>query len=897
MSTPLQTLESQLQSAISGGSITLPNSLVTEANLTGFINNVIGTQDLTVTEVTLTLSGDGTLVMNGNINLFSVSLVLAWTFNYDSTDGITWTLDASTAQAGVLGNVIAHYLSEITGVPSAIPNLTLTTIQLNSGFDPHSKNYNLSLTADSDWGDVTLLVDFDNGAWGAALGIALNPSVNLADIWSGLQPFAVLTFSNSAVVIADFTDPTVQIAGITGVIKGVIFRSTLALTETTGSSSVAQIANALAEGLSGTEIDATIDIDTAQNDVTLTATIPGPFAFPGSSGPKALTFSSVDFTFETNPISASLDGNLLIPITIPGNPGVSQIAVTGATSFTYNDGTGNIEATLGSTTQIAEPFKITGFTLLDIGFGVDVSFGALTGVGLLFAGGFMLGQNTLTDQFALAIDFDDDVPNPSLLYFNTSNLDLQDIFNAVIDPSVHLPAGLSGLSFNPLVLYWCDKSQTVPVGPLSGSACQPGVGFNAGINLWGFDAYAALMITYGSGITGNLDIDPISLWNGNITVTGNGTGGNGVQPGGASFDFDTSSESFTGNLNANILGLTTQNSVAFSSSSLALAMSDNTSFLSDSGVNVSFSGVEKMSFTTTLNVSLDVSPSITIGNYNLGTLHINDSLDGSLSVSVNGTSLSAKVNGTFNWNNHGFSVNVDLAGNLNNLKDLPEAIAAAIVNDATTIFGSYFSDVTKYLQALGAGLLSGGDFVLDVLDHAYNEGVDSIISLLAQLPAGIHIDGNPDFHIDFPLTIPQKTVHADLGSIINHHFDHHQDWWKINVHEDIHADLDAGTNFSIPQFTVSLLDINPNQHFDLAMPPQVHADASSPHVDISPHLDAGIAGGSLEIGGNVAVNAQISLTNPSFTAKLNVSEHADAHGDVLHIGAHGDVSQHQDTSI
>ncbi|PZN81596.1 MAG: hypothetical protein DM484_08165 [Candidatus Methylumidiphilus alinenensis] len=892
MSTPLEILESQLQSAITGGSITLPNSLVTEANLTGFINKVIGNQDLTVTGVSL--SGDGALVLNGNINLFSVSLALAWTFNYDSTDGITWTFEASTGQSGVLGNVITHYLSSITGVPSVIPNLTLTNIQLSASLDLHSKNYNLSLTADSDWGDVTLLVDFDNGAWGAALGIALNSSVNLTDIWSGLQPFAVLTFSNSVVVIANFTDPTVQIAGVTGVIKGVMFLSTLTLTETTGSSSVAQIANALAEGLSGTEIDATIDINTAQNDITLTATIPGPFAFPGSTGPKALTFSDVDFTFETNPVSASLAGNLIIPTTIPGNPGVSQITVTGATSFSYNDGTGNIEATLSSTTQIAEPFKITGFTLLDIGFGMDISFGALTGVGLLFAGGFMLGQNTLTEQFALAIDFDDDFPNPSLLYLNSSSLSLQVIFNAVIDPSIHLPRGLSGLLFSPLVLYWCDKSQTVPVGPLSGSACQPGVGFNAGINLWGFDAYAALMINQGSGITGNLDIDPISLWNGNITVTGNGTGGNGVQPGGASFDFDTSSESFTGSLNANILGLTTQNSVAFSSGSLALTMSDNTGFLLES-VNVSFSGKDNMSFTSTLNVNLNVSPTITIGNYKLGTIQIKDSLDGSLSVSVNGTSLSAKVNGTFSWNNHGFSVSVDLGGNLNNLKDLPEAIAAAIVKDANTIFGNYFSDVTKYLQALGAGLLSDGDFVLDVLAHAYNEEVDSIISLLAQLQAGVHIDGNPDFHIDVSQCIPAHSFHADLGQIINYHFDHH-----IFTHEDAHGDVDAGTNFSTPQFTVSLLDINPNQHFDLAMPPQVHADASSPHLDISPHIDIGIAGGSVEVGGNAGVNAKISLSNPSFTAQLSVNEHADAHADVsirkLHIiNKHGDTGQrHQD---
>lgn len=886
-STPIQTLESQLKSAIVGTGITLPNSQVTQVKLTSFINNVIGSTDLTITSVQLEIDGSGALVVTGGAQLFSVALDLTWTFTDSTDDGITWDFKATTSDAATLSRVLSHYLSDVSGVPSSISGLGISGIRIDAGFDSGSKLYSLAMSAVTRWGDLTLYVRYVSGKWGAALGLALDSTITPSQVWSSMAPLDALSLSKSAVVVADFTDPSLCIAGITGVHSGVELRSTLLLKpDGSGTSQIAKIADELAKSLSATEIDATVDIDTTRHDVQLTASIPGPFGFPGYS---ALKLSGVDFTLEANPASASLDATLDIPIRIPGNPGVSKITVDGEISFTYSDGTGSVEATLSSDTRIAQPFNISGFTLLDIGLGIDVSFGAETGAGFLFAGGFELGGNALDEQFALSIDFDDDLPNPSLLYINSSKLSLPTLFKAVTDSSINLPAALNDISFSPLVLYWCDRAQTVPVGPLAGSACQPGVGFDAGVQLWGFDAYGALTIDQGAGISGQASIDPIHLWNGHVNVTGNGTGGHGVSPGGAYFDFDTAKETFHGNLDADALGLSTQlNAYVDGGKGLCIQMKDSFGFLDDS-VWVEFADVDHMHFWSNLGIDIDASATIHVGGMNLGTLHVDDSLSGSLYCSVDGTILKAQVHGTFDWNGHGFSFNFDLGKDLNDLSDLAGAIARKIEHEAASIFGTYFSDVKNYLSAFSKGLLKDGDFVLDVLYHAYNESIDEIVDLLEDLQDGVHIDGDPDFHVDIKKGVPSEHVHADLGHIINKH----ADWWVIHIH----GDLSVSHSFDTPAFEVSLLNIGVDHHFDMDMPPQVHADASSPHMDLSPHLDVDHVGGSLGIGGHVGVNTEVSLKDASFKAHLSLAEHADAHADIAHLGVHGDKSKHQDTTI
>lgn len=893
MSSAIELLKSQLDGAISQKSITFPSSKVTQIETTSFINNIIGSKNLKVSSVGLTLDGSGELILNGKIKLFSVNLDLTWTFSESASDGIIWTFSAQSDGAA-LSAVLKHYLSEISGVPKNIAGLQLTGLKFESSFDTSVKHYKLDFTATTKWGAMELDIDYNAGKWGIALGIDVTKKVTPAKIWNALSPFDVLSFSDTAVVIANYTNKSLKIAGVTGVVEGVEFRSKLTLQPNApGDSAVTKIANEIATSLQSTELDVTIDLDIANENVAIEAKIPGPFDLPGYS---ALKLSSVDFKFNAKPLSLELDGTLDVPVTIPGNPGVNSITIMGTISFTYSSGTGSIEATLSSDTKIVEPFKIPGFTLLNIGFGIDVSFGAETGAGLSFMGGFELGKNKLTEQFALTIEFTDDLPNPSLLYLNSSKLSLPDIFEAVISPSITLPSELDEFSFEPLVLYWCDKAQTVPVGPLSGSPCDPGVGFNAGVQIWNFDFYAALMIETDNGITGTLDLDPISLLDGKISVTGKGKGGNGVKPGGATLDFDTTKQSFSGSVNANILGLKTVDDVNFSSSSLALTMKNDIGFFKDN-VSVAFTDLDNMSFSAGISIGLDIKPTINLGGLKLGTIHVNDKLTGTLSVKLEGTKFTASVSGSFKWNSHGFGVSLDISEDLTDLKNLGTVIGNAILKNVDKIFGTYFSKVTNYLEAVGKGLLTGGDFVLDVLDHAYQQTVPELFDDLAQLPKGFHIDGKPDFHLDVSKSVPSTGFHADLGQIINSHFDHHQDAFGIGHHENIHADLPASKHFSTPKFNVSLLNIGSNSHYDTKMPPTVHADASSPRISLSPGINAGIARGSIGISGKVRVNSKVSLNDISFKAGLSVKEHADAHGDVVGLGAHGDTHKHQDTSF
>ncbi len=881
----VSTLAQQLESAISSGAISLPNAAVSEVQITSFINNLIKSNNIQVASAKV-VADTSSVTLTGELELFGVGLSIDWKFTY-ADEAWTWDFSASTTDTGDINKVLDHFLGSVPTLPSSVKNLTLTGIGISTSYDSHAKKYSLKLTAQTTWGEVDLAVVYNNGAWGAALGVELKSTVTLGDISSDLSIFDALTFSDSAVVISDFDDESLKLAGIDGVVKGIEFRSTLNLQQGSGSTNaVVAIENELAKSLSGTPLDVTIILSTT--NAKITAGIPGPFSFPGYS---KLMLSAVDFSFGVSTggsVSAALAGTLDIPITIPGNPGVTSITVTGTISFTFSDGTGAVEATLSSDTKIVEPFNIQGFTLLDIGFGVDVSFGAETGAGLTFAGGFELGTQNLDAQFALTIEFTDDLPNPSLLYINVKNLSLPSIFSAVISSGVNLPSVLSDFKFNQLVFYWCDRAQQIPVGPLKGSTCQPGVGFNAGIDFWGFNTYAALMINQSSGIKGQADIDPINLLGGKIKVTGNGKGGNGVQPGGAFFDFDTTKQSFDASANASVLGLSTVADASISSDSFDINMKSNFDFLQDS-IAVKFTDADHMSFASKLNIAFHASPVIKVGGVTLGTINVSAHLGGGIAVSVDGTSFSAKVDGSFSWNTHSFSFSYDVAGDLNSLADLATAIAKKVVDEATGIFGKYFSDVTNYLKAWAKGLFTDGEFILNVLKHAYGQSITEIVALLSTLQQGVHIDGDPDFHFDIGANVPSKHFHVDFGKII----DTHADAWVYGVH----ADVGASASFSTPSFDVSLVNVDAGAHFDMKMPPHAHADASSPHLDQSVHIDVHVGGGSVGVGGKVGVDTGVALTSIDLKAHFSGSAHVGVHADVAHIGKHYDAGDHVDFGI
>ena len=876
MSQVLTTLYNELESAISNKSLTLPNSKVSAVDVNSFLQNILKTSKVSFTDASVALA-DSTLTLSSDWSVFGVSLQLTWTFTDDSGD-VSWTFSASSSDTTKLNTLVSHFLSEVPKMPSAVSNGSLSSITLSAAIDKSSGNYRLDLDAKTSWGEAELLVKDDGGDWGAAFGIDLESTVKLSSISSDLGAFDDLSFTDSAIIIADFDDESLTIAGITGVIKGIEFRSTLSLNASSKSgSALTAIVNELAKSLSGTPIG--ISIDLSADDFKLEATIANDFSMPRYS---KLTLSGVTLSIDTTP-SAALSGHLNVPVTIPASPKVTSLGVDGAISFTYSAGTGSVEATLNSDTIINAPFGIKGVKLEDVGVGMDFSFGAETGAGLTFEGEFMLGSKQLDEKFAITLDFDDDLPNPSLLYVESQNLSLSTLFDALISSSIKLPSVLSGFEFKDLIFYWCDRAQVLP----DGTSCDIGVGYNAAINFWGFDTYSALMVSEDSGISGMASIDPISLLDGKISVTGDGKAGHGVKAGGAYFDFDTSKESFDASLDAKIFGLTEDVSAAISSDSFKISMETNLGFLDDK-IEVHFSSLTDMGFSSSVDVDINVKPTIKIGSWKLGKIHVDSSLSGAISVTVSGSSFKASVSGSFKWNSHSFGFKYDVSEHLSDLKDLASAIEKTILSEAESIFSDYFKEVGNYIDAIGKGILTGGDFILNVLYHVYEHSVSGVIKEIADLPSHVHIDGDPDFKIKIKESMPSTKFHADLGHLLNVHVD-------FLVHE--HADLKASHTFSTPKFDVTLLDINVGEHFDMVMPPSVHADTTSPHIDESVHLDVSLVGGKLGVGGKVGVNTKVALDDIKLKGDLDASAHVGAHADVAHIGKHADTSTHIDESV
>ena len=902
-STSIATLCSELNEICGQGKFSLPNSKVTAIQVDDFFKNVLKTDSISFTNATVGCE-DSSVSLKGSFRLFGIQLTVDWGFTQESDGTITWNFGASTTSSTTVGGIIQHFSSQDFNLPSGLAGLQVNNLSMDAKINTGDKNYSLDLTAKTSWGDLELYVQDNSGTWGTALGVSVSKGFTLSKITSGLAVFNNLEFENSAIVISDFKDSSLSIAGITGVVDGVEFQSTLSLCSSSNSSPISQITNELAKSMSNIPVKTSIDLE-ASGNFEIKAEIDEQFALPGFSSVK-LTDISLDI--QSSPVTASLSGDLNLPVHIPNS--VDAIDVTGSISFTYSDDTGTIEAALNSTTVIKEPFYFKGLTLTDVGVGLDVSFGVETGVGFTIESAFEFAGTTYgvqppvtpnsKEKVAITLEFTDDLPNPSLLYFSTSDLNLSTIFKTVLPSDITLPSILDDFEFKDLMFYWCDKAQTLP----DGTSFQPGIGYHGTVDIWNFAAYSELIINQGSGIIGEASIDPIHLLDGDITLTGKGKGGHGVQPGGAYFDFDTTKTSFDVSADAHILGITEVLDASVSATSLDINMKSNLGFLKDT-ISVKFDdGGANMSFDSSLAISIKCSPSISLGNVNLGTIHIDDSMTGSIDISFSDGNLSAEIDAKFDFNGVKFDFKYDVGASLTDLSDLASVIENKILDEAEQIFSSYFSDVTHYIDAIGKGILTGGEFVVNVLYHVYNKSITELFEVLADLPSSYHVDGTLDFPIDLKASIPGESVHADLGHILNVHGDLHTDHDTFLGHVDLsefdeHADLSASKSVSTPSFDVTILDIDPSQHFDMSIPPSVHVDASSPHVDVNPHLDAALVGGSLGVSGHVEVNGTVDLTNIDLDAhaKFDLSAHAGAHADVAHIGQHADTSAHIDQSI
>jgi len=833
--------------------ITLPNTNVKEANVYDFISSLLKVEKVDFTNASLTC--EEAVTLNGTFTLAGMQWNATWKFEEQGDKGIVWSFEADTSQGSKVSALMDHFIYAPPLVPASVSGLNVSSIKIKTALS--SRNYSLDLQATTKWGLLELIVQKNEGTWGTAIGIALPNDFKPSSLNNSLALLNAFNYEKSAVAIANFKDNEFAIAGIKGVVKGIEFKSTVTFNSIpTGGSPASEALRAIMQELKPSlkaiePFDGEIALST-NSPSKLTGYSNKQFSLPGFNNFK---LSDTYLEVTTTP-SVAFASDMNVPIDMHSNPAVKALNVQGRISFTYSEGTGTMQAALNSATEVVEPFGFYGVTLKDVGLGFDISFGAESGGGFTLEGAFLLGKSNkqLDSKFAITMEDTLGALNPTLLYCETKNLSLPVLFDALVS-GAKLPSMFSGINFDELSLYWCNKAQQLP----DGTPCQIGYGYNAAANFWGFNTYSELMVKKDTGITGKASINPVHLLDDRISLTGNGKAGHNVSAGGPCFDFNTTEKSVTGSLNAKILGLTaTSIDATISEKALAFKMDTSSVVGIANSVDVSImDGGQSMSFESALEISLDMYPKLKYKGVNLGTFHLDSTLIGTLNCSYKDGKYKVLINAKFEFwgESGGFNFNYDLGSEIFNLSDLHKAVGNKILTDTENIFEKYISNVGNYIRLVGKQLLKDGAFVVNVLHGVYKNSLVDLFINLDKLPDGFNVNGMLDFHLTFPLQVPVVPFHFKMDLKVK---------W-----EGIGHTMHIKENMTAPGFLFNLLDIMPNQHFDHTVPISIDGKWMSPEFETpKASIEWEGFGGGVSVKGRSGVCGTLQLTNIDFKGKL-----------------------------
>ncbi len=835
--------------------------------------------------------------LSGSLYLAGETFTLTFSSNPEDTSfTASWT--AAPGHPLTINDILSELNLDAIQIPDGLNfDLGLTSAQLR--YDTGKELVSLNVTTAGGFDAFFEMVAGGNGK-NFCFALSLNENFSLSSLSSSLSLFDALTFTGMAVVFANFTDKNFQVPNLpfTGVVDGMEFRAMLTVKPSQNSdpnSGIVKIIQYLENCFGNAQIIIGLNLSTSLSDFELVGQINGPFSFPYIS---SVMLEGISLSIKIDPVYVDLTCTLGIPIDFKSDPPVKQLDLSGGIYFDItSDGDAEIGATLSESTSISYPFGIPLITLNSLGVGMAGAIGANSKVNFTLTGGFALGSKTSTkkiqEDFGATIEFDVDteLPNVPYIYNKTemNNLTFQDIWNAVF-PEQNFPDFLNGFQLSELMFYFCDESQVLP----DGTTINVGASFLAATTIWNFSSFINLVIQpQNLKIAGEADIDPITINSpyGNksqiVSITGSGKGSTtyNIQPGGAFFNFDTSTLSFSASLNAQILGFTEVINASISTSGLSIAFTNKIAGISDEQVTILFTDPLHMSFSCSLSVSLNFTLDVTIDNTDFGQISINNSLTGSINIGVNGLgNYTAVVNGSFKWNDNYPPITLnssDIAQYLDDLSNLEGALIAYIKDNVSTLFADAFGDAKTYIGYVMNGVITGGDFILNVLDSFYKHTIDELISDIAGMTNGFHLSGDLDFHMDVSQNVPSYGFHANVG-----HFNH-----SALI---AHANIDIGASFSTPSFEVSLLNIGANDHFDYTVPPQVHANGSA-FVNVGVHLDwHDVPGsGSVSADGEVGVSTTAGLSGVTFNPHLD----ANAKGGYGAFGIHVNLPAHINTNL
>ena len=398
------------------------------------------------------------------------------------------------------------------------------------------------------------------------------------------------------------------------------------------------------------------------------------------------------------------------------------------------------------------PMGIAGLTLDEVGFLLGVEFLPAPGLDLGLEGKSHIGNHAPAgDDFAFVLEMVEEIPNPLLLSFYLDEIDVKtamQVFAPEADTS-SLPSFVNDLEVTQLSFYWAESVVTLP----DGTVAQPGLRFGGNVDIFGFEAHAALEIDQIVGIAGDLETSPIHVAP-ILAVTGHGKGvfinernGRPVQlkalpaadthdiervqvvpPGGPAIQFRTSQSpylyvtllvSFLDIEHVEVEALVTSDGILFK---LVYGITDVAEAELD--FTVGKDGF-KLHSQFGLHLKADLGP-VEILGVDFGTIHLDAGFDIELEVDVGPERFLFEITGNFEFEGARLdlpTLRLDVAPS--SLAELPELIIEHIIRHLGEIFGDMFAAAEQFFEdagkAIGEAAEAVGHEIVEVGEKALAE--------------------------------------------------------------------------------------------------------------------------------------------------------------------------------
>ena len=686
----------------------------------------VGANSLDVSGLDLSLgyaSGDGfTGSLTGTVTIDQQPIGVA--YELPSND---FSVGGTIASMG-LEDLVHDFISGSFQLPSGFPDLTLKNASFNIG--KSGKDYHLSVDVGdlNGWGEFELEIQEVNHEWGFIGGFALQSDWNLSHISSIFNPIKDLDFKNMGLVLStiessDFTFTSSKYKvplPQNGLVEGANFFGSLQFPNNT-KSAVGALGKLI--GLSGQSIylDATFP-ESGLSGTRISASIGDTFCIPPSTSKAkhALTLDSPALFITAEP-SFGISGTMNIPIKN------QTLSIAGDLHVSVDDIGFDAYA---DTSSLSQPVGFNGVKLDGIGVSMgleietfDLDFG--------LEGKFELGSNPSSDLFAFKFGVGATIFNPVYLDAQFDQLDLADIFSAVMAPHHSLPSALHKISFANLLIYWADEPSTLP----DGTAISPGFQFNASpATFFGFQANANITMDFDSGFSGLLSI-PKPIKAGSVLKVTDATHKNQ----GPHLSFSTISSPYLfASIDVQLFKIANSSIQAtIDSSGMSFTMKNSVRGFLDDELDIAVStskGNFGFAFGSTVKSTISFSVHFgKIGGINFGTLHINNTgFKGSVHVSMSTSGgFTMSISGGIVFDGSSFTMPaIKVHAVPADLSNIPNLIEKQFEKFGTSIFSPLIKDTSKYAKLVEKGIVKGADTVAKGVATAtktVEKGVDTAV--------------------------------------------------------------------------------------------------------------------------------------------------------------------------